>query len=230
VVERLPEPDAEGRRARLTVEVRPDFALDQPLSPFALAALDLLDREAPTYALDVLSVLEATLDDPRQVLKAQRNKARGEAVGEMKARGLEYEERMEQLEEITYPQPLAELLHGAYEVFAQTQPWVQDFALSPKSVARDLAERHMTFVEYVGFYGLARSEGLVLRYLADAYKALNRTVPDDAPHRGARGRRRVAGRARAAGRLEPARRVGGAQAGEGTADAVAASESRSRGR
>jgi superfamily II RNA helicase len=180
VVERLPEPDADGRRARLTVEMRPDFALDQPLSPFALAALELLDRAAPTYALDVLSVLEATLDDPRQVLKAQRNKARGDAVGEMKARGVEYEERMELLEDITYPQPLAELLHAAYETYAGGQPWVRDFALSPKSVARDLSERHMTFVEYVGFYGLARSEGLVLRYLADAYKALRRTVPDDA--------------------------------------------------
>jgi superfamily II RNA helicase len=180
VVERLPEPDADGRRARLTVEMRPDFALDQPLSPFALAALELLDRESPSYVLDVLSVLEATLDDPRQVLKAQRSKARGEAVGEMKARGIEYEERMELLEEISYPQPLAELLEAAYETYAKGHPWVRDFALSPKSVARDLAERHMTFVEYVGFYGLARSEGLVLRYLADAYKALDRTVPDEA--------------------------------------------------
>jgi hypothetical protein len=41
-------------------------------------------------------------------------------------------------------------------------------------------ERAMTFVEYVSFYGLARSEGLVLRYLADAYRALRRTVPDAA--------------------------------------------------
>jgi superfamily II RNA helicase len=180
VVERLPEPDADARRVRLTVDVRPDLALDQPLSPFALAALELLDRDLPTYALDVLSVLEATLDDPRQVLRAQEHKARGEAVAEMKADGVEYEERMELLEEVTYPQPLAELLTAAYETYAKGHPWVRDFALSPKSVARDLSERAMTFVEYVGFYGLARSEGLVLRYLADAYKALRRTVPDDA--------------------------------------------------
>ena len=38
----------------------------------------------------------------------------------------------------------------------------------------------MTFVEYVGFHRLARSEGLVLRYLADAYKALRQTVPEEA--------------------------------------------------
>jgi superfamily II RNA helicase len=180
VVERLPEPDADGRRARLTVDLRPDFALDQPLSPFALAALELLDRSSPTYALDVLSALEATLDDPRQVLRAQQSKAKGEAVAAMKMEGLEYEERMDRLEEVSWPQPLAELLHAAFETYARGHPWVRDFELSPKSVARDLAERHMTFVEYVGFYGLARSEGLVLRYLADAYKALRRTVPAEA--------------------------------------------------
>jgi superfamily II RNA helicase len=168
----------EDGRLRLTVELQPDFALNQPLSPFAVAALQLLDREAPAYSLDVLSVLEATLDDPRQVLAAQRNKAKGEAVAQMKADGIEYEERMELLEDVDYPKPLAELLGHAFETYRQSQPWVGDYQLSPKSVARDMYERAMTFVEYVGFYGLARSEGLVLRYLADAYKALDRTVPD----------------------------------------------------
>ena len=168
----------EDGRLRLTVELQPDFALNQPLSPFAVAALQLLDRESPTYALDVLSVLEATLEDPRQVLAAQRNKAKGEAVAQMKADGIEYEERMELLEDVDHPKPLAELLGHAFETYRQTQPWVGDHTLRPKSVARDMYERAMTFVEYVGFYGLARSEGLVLRYLADAYKALDRTVPD----------------------------------------------------
>src|SRR3954470_12360167 len=165
-------------RLRLTVELQPDFALNQPLSPFAVAALQLLDRESPSYALDVLSVLEATLDDPRQVLAAQRNKAKGEAVAQMKADGIEYEERMELLEEVDHPKPLAELLGHAFETYRKSQPWVGDYELAPKSVPRDMYERAMTFVEYVGFYGLARSEGLVLRYLADAYKALDRTVPD----------------------------------------------------
>jgi superfamily II RNA helicase len=180
VVERLPVPDAEGRTVRLTVDLQADFALDQPLSPFAVAALELLDRESPTYALDVLSVVESTLDDPRQVLAAQRNKAKGEAVAEMKQQGIEYDERMELLEDVTYPQPLAEPLHAAFEVYRAGHPWVADEQLSPKSVARDLAERSMTFVEYVGHYQLARSEGLVLRYLADAFKALRRTVPESA--------------------------------------------------
>ena len=180
VLERLDEPDAQGRTVRVTVDLQPDFALNQPLAPFALAALDLLDRDAPTYALDVLSVLEATLDDPRQVLSAQRTKARGEAVAEMKAQGKEYEERMELLEEVTHPKPLEELLAAGYDAYRRGHPWVLDHALSPKSVARDLSERAMTFVEYVGHYGLARSEGLLLRYLADAYKALRQTVPAEA--------------------------------------------------
>jgi superfamily II RNA helicase len=165
-------------RLRLTVELQPDFALNQPLSPFAVAALQLLDRESPSYSLDVLSVLEATLDDPRQVLAAQRSKAKGEAVAQMKADGIEYEERMELLEDVDHPKPLEELLGHAFETYRKSQPWVGDYQLTPKSVARDMYERAMTFVEYVGFYGLARSEGLLLRYLADAYKALDRTVPD----------------------------------------------------
>ncbi|GAA1079704.1 DEAD/DEAH box helicase [Nocardiopsis composta] len=180
IVERIPEPGPDGRTARLTVDLQPDFALNQPLSTFSLAAFELLDRESPEYPLDVLSVVEATLDDPRQILGAQLNKARGEAVAEMKADGIEYEERMERLEEIDYPKPLEELLDHAYQVYRRGHPWVGDHPLRPKSIARDLYERAMTFTEYVGFYELARSEGLVLRYLAGAYKALAQTVPEDA--------------------------------------------------
>ncbi|MFC7328924.1 DEAD/DEAH box helicase [Marinactinospora rubrisoli] len=180
IVERLPEPDADGRTARLTVDLQPDFALNQPLSTFALAALELLDPTSPSYALDVLTVVESTLDDPRQILAAQQNKARGEAVAQMKADGIEYEERMERLEEISHPKPLEELLDHAYQTYRRGHPWVGDHPLRPKSVARDLYERAMTFTEYVGFYELARSEGLVLRYLASAYKAVSQTVPEDA--------------------------------------------------
>jgi superfamily II RNA helicase len=180
VVERLPEPDADGRWVRLTVDLQEDFALNQPLSPLALAAIELLDRSSPDYPLDVLSVIESTLDDPRQVLSAQLFKARGEAVAAMKADGIEYEERMDLLEAVTYPRPQADLLEAAYNIYKQGHPWVADHALSPKSVARDLYERAMTFAEYISLYGLARSEGLVLRYLADAYKAMRQTVPEEA--------------------------------------------------
>ncbi len=180
VVERLASPDADGRWVRLTVDLQDDFALNQPLSPLALAAIELLDRTSPEYPLDVLSCIEATLDDPRQVLSAQLFKARGEAVAAMKAEGIEYEERMDLLEAVTYPRPQADLLEAAYDIYRRGHPWVADHALSPKSVARDMFERAMTFSEYISFYGLARSEGLVLRYLADAYKAMRQTVPEEA--------------------------------------------------
>ncbi|WP_091327117.1 DEAD/DEAH box helicase [Geodermatophilus ruber] len=177
VLERLDEPDADGRRYRLTVDLPPDFALNQPLSTFALAAIELLDPESDTYALDVVSVLEATLDDPRQILAAQLNKAKGEAVAQMKAEGIEYEERLELLEDISYPKPLEELLSHAFDVYRRSNPWANDAHLSPKSVVREMWERAFTFREFVTTYGLTRSEGAVLRYLSDAFKALRSGVP-----------------------------------------------------
>lgn len=179
IVERLAEPDAEGRIVRLTVDLQQDFALNQPLSTFALAAFDLLDPESPSYALDMVSVVESTLDDPRQILAAQQNKARGEAVAQMKADGVEYEDRMERLMDVEYPKPLEELLFHAYGLYRKSHPWVGDHPLSPKSVIRDMYERAMTFTEFTSFYELARTEGIVLRYLASAFKALDHTVPDD---------------------------------------------------
>ena len=126
-------------------------------------------------------MIEATLEDPRQVLFAQQFKARGEAVAAMKAEGIEYDERMELLDEVTWPKPLAELLEAAYEIYRRGPPvGRRSTRCRPKSVVRDMYERAMTFAEFVGYYGLARSEGLVLRYLADAYKALAQTVPDEA--------------------------------------------------
>ncbi|NYD79773.1 DEAD/DEAH box helicase [Arthrobacter cupressi] len=182
VVERVPEEEQEqeGRSLRLTVHLQPNFALNQPLSPFALAALELLDPESPSYALDVVSVIEATLEKPRQILSAQEKKARGEAVAAMKADGVEYEQRMAMLESVSYPKPLAGILGDAFEVYRRAAPWVGDFELAPKSVIRDMYERAMNFGEFVQFYGLARSEGIVLRYLADGFRALRQTVPQDA--------------------------------------------------
>ncbi|MGO1516573.1 MAG: DEAD/DEAH box helicase [Arthrobacter sp.] len=180
VVERLEEPDEHGNMLRLTVELQENFALNQPLSPFAMASLEILDRDSPSYALDVVSVIEATLEKPRQVLNAQEKKARGEAVAAMKAEGMEYEARMNALDEVTYAQPLAELLGEAFETYRSGAPWLGDFELAPKSVVRDMYERAMSFGEYIAFYSLARSEGILLRYLTDAFKALRQTVPRDA--------------------------------------------------
>ncbi|VXB48699.1 Ski2-like helicase [Microbacterium sp. 8M] len=171
------ERDPDGT-IRLTVDLQPNFALNQPLSPFALAAFELLDPADPSFALDMISIVEATLDDPRAILSQQEFVARGEAVAAMKREGMEYEERMEALEEITYPKPLEELLGAAFETFSAAQPWIRDFELHPKSVVRDMYERAMSFGEYVALYKVARSEGVVLRYLSDAYRAASQTIPE----------------------------------------------------
>jgi len=178
VLEWLATPDPDGRTLRLALDLQEDFALNQPLASFALVAFTLIDPESEHYALDVLSVVEAILDDPFPVLMAQARQARGEAVAEMKAEGIEYEERMELLEEVTYPKPLAEPLLSALITFRETHPWVRESDLSPKSVVRDMYEWGRTFTEFVSHYGLARSEGLVLRYLSNAYRALRQTVPE----------------------------------------------------
>lgn len=178
VVEQVVDEETGRTSVRLTVDLPPNFALNQPLSPFALAAFELLDPDAPSFALDMISIVEATLDDPRAVLSQQEFLTRGEAVAAMKAEGMEYDERMEALEEITYPKPLEELLGAAFETFSAAQPWIRDFALRPKSVVRDMYERAMSFGEYVAQYKVARSEGVVLRYLSDAYRAASQTIPE----------------------------------------------------
>ncbi len=162
---------------QVAMDLHEGFALNQPLSAFALAALELLDPVDPGYALDVVSVIEATLDDPRPVLLAQQFEARGEAVAAMKADGMEYEERMDALDDVTYPRPLAELLEQALRTYRQRHPWVDPRDLSPKSVVREMYERAMTFGELVAHYKLARAEGVLLRYLTDAVRALRSTVP-----------------------------------------------------
>lgn len=160
-----------------TLDVPENFALDQPLSPFLLAALELLDPESDTYALDVISMVEATLEDPKQVLRAQERQARDAAMADMKADGVEYEERMERLQEITYPKPLEDLLDEAFAKYRHDVPWANDYWLHPKSVVRDMVETASDFAGYISRYNIARSEGTLLRYLSDAYRVLARTVP-----------------------------------------------------
>ena len=179
VLVKLSAPDPDGRWCAMSEGVGDDFALNQPLAPFAVASLALLDPDSPTHHLDVVSIIEAVLEDPFQVLLAQRFVARGEAVAQMKADGVEYDERMERLEEITWPKPLDELLQHAMGIYAQSHPWVEASKLSPKAVVRDMWERAMSFNQAVSFYKLQRSEGGLLRYLSDAYRALRHTVPDE---------------------------------------------------
>ena len=171
--------DDGGKDYFMTVDMPDDFALDQPLSPFLLAALELLDPESDTYALDVISMVEATLEDPKQVLRAQERQARDAAMIRMKEDGLDYDERMDRLQEITYPKPLEDMLQAAFDEYRHDVPWANDYWLSPKSVVRDMVETASDFTGYIARYNIARSEGTLLRYLSDAYRALARTVPQE---------------------------------------------------
>ncbi|WP_314212769.1 DUF3516 domain-containing protein [uncultured Actinomyces sp.] len=166
-------------RLQLVADLPDDFALNQPLSPFALAAFELLDPDSPSFALDVISIVEAVLEDPRPLLYAQENQAKAAAVTSMKAQGMEYDERMAALEEISWPKPLEELLSPAFSVYARSNPWVGDLELSPKSVIREMIENAMTFTELISRYDVGRSEGVILRYLSDAYRMMRQVIPEE---------------------------------------------------
>ena len=177
IVEVLDRADELGRPVRVNLDLQDEFRLNQPLGLFALEAISVLDSEAPDYHLQALSVVESVLEDPVAVLLAQRDKAKDELMTRMKDERVEYEERMERLAEVTWPKPEAEFIEPAFATFARHHPWVGHLRPSPKSVVRDMLEHADTFNQYVSRYGLKRSEGLVLRYLTDCYKALVQTVP-----------------------------------------------------
>ncbi|MEM7136418.1 MAG: DUF3516 domain-containing protein [Myxococcota bacterium] len=174
VIELLPE----GPRVR--EDFQSDFSLNHALSLYVVEAVDVLTPDDPTYPLDVLTLVESTLEDPMAVLYRQTDLLKSRALASMKAEGMEYDERMEELDKIGYPKPNQEFLYATYEIFAQRHPWVGNDILRPKSIARDMYELGMTFVGYVKEYGLQRSEGVLLRYLTDSYKALVQTVPESA--------------------------------------------------
>ena len=178
VIETERNPDG-GLDYYTTVDLPEDFALDQPLSPFLLAALELLDPDDPSYDMDLISLVEATLEDPRQILKAQQRQARDAAIQEMKEEGLEYEDRMERIQEVTYPMPMGDVLAEAFDRYRRDVPWANDYEIHPKSVLRDMVETASDFNGYVSRYGISRSEGTLLRYLSDAYRAVDRTVPEE---------------------------------------------------
>ncbi|MEW6435300.1 MAG: DUF3516 domain-containing protein [Myxococcota bacterium] len=157
-----------------------DFSLNHTLSLFLLEVLPKLDPARETYALDVLTLVEAILENPDAVLFAQRDRAKDEKIRELKAQGVEYDQRMIELEKVDYPKPNAEFIYGTFDEFAAKHPWVGHENIRPKSVARELFEKCQTFNEFVKDYGVQRSEGVLLRYLSDVYKTLVQNVPESA--------------------------------------------------
>ncbi len=158
---------------------RSSLRFSAPLMPFAIEVIATLDRDEPTYVLDVVSVVESVLDDPRQVLSAQLHAARGAEVARLKAEGVPYDERLELLDAVTWPRPLADLLEECFATYRAHHPWVSEEP-SPKSIVREMLEHGDTFATFVRRYRLERSEGLVLRHLTDVWRTLDRSLPDDA--------------------------------------------------
>ncbi len=168
------------RKLRVNVELQDDFSLHQALSLYLIDTLPLLNRESPDYPFDVLTLCEAIVEDPDQILRRQVDREKGRKIEEWKAAGIPYEERLAKLEEVEHPKPLREFLYETFNAFAAAHPWVGQENVRPKSIAREMFERYQSFSDYVREYGLERSEGLLLRHLMQAWKVLAQTVPDSA--------------------------------------------------
>lgn len=155
-----------------------DFSLHQALSLFLVQTLDLLSPDHEDYVFDLITLVESVLEDPDAILRRQVDKLKGELVAQLKGEGVEYEERMERLQEVTHPKPLSDFLYGAFNRFRGQHPWVRGEDVKPKSIGREMFEGFMSFGDYVKRYGLQRSEGVLLRYLSQLYKTLDQSVPE----------------------------------------------------
>ncbi len=171
------ETDPATGRVRVHVDLQEDFSIHHALSLWLVDTLPRLDRESPSYALDVLTLVESILENPEFVLRQQLEALKTEKLAELKMAGVEYEERIAELEKLEHPKPLRELVYGTFNEFARSHPWLRGDDVRPKSIAREMVERFMDFNEYVREYELGRAEGTLLRYLSDVYKAVVQTVP-----------------------------------------------------
>ena len=162
---------------RVNMDLQDDFAMNQPLSLYLLDTLPKLDKDSPEYALDVITLCESIVENPEAILRIQQNKARDARLNELKAQGMEYNQRMEELEKVEYPKPLRDFIYDTYNAFAEVHPWV-DVNVEPKSIVREMFENFSTFSGYVKQYNLQRMEAILLRHLNYVYKVLSQTVPD----------------------------------------------------
>ena len=177
LLEFLPVRDDAGRFVRVKLDLQDEFALHQPLSLWAIEAVEQLDPESADHTLRVVTILESILESPAVVLAAQVDRAKRELLAELKSRGVEYEERMALLAEVEPPRPDKEAIYESFDRFRARHPWVGSDNVKPKSIVRELFEEGMTFREYINRYGLKRSEGVVLRYLSDCWRALGQNIP-----------------------------------------------------
>jgi hypothetical protein len=177
IVEFVPRTE-EGSTLRVNVDLQDDFSMDQALSLYLLETIPLVDPDSPDYGLDLLTLVESILENPEVILRRQLDRIKDRAIAQMKADGMEYDQRMEELEKLEYPKPLKEFVYTTFNAFADRHPWVGEENIRPKSIAREMFENFRSFAEYILDYDLERSEGLLLRHLNSVYKALSQTVPD----------------------------------------------------
>lgn len=178
VLKIVPKSDRGGAyKVALNIDLQEDFSLNQALGLYLLEAIPKLDREDPQYPLQILSLVEAILEDPTAVIRKQVDKVKSELMAEMKAEGIEYEERIERLDEVEHPKPGKDFIFATYNEFVLTNPWAKEASVRPKSIAREMFENWQSFEDYVKVYGLERSEAVLLRHLSEVFKVLVQTVP-----------------------------------------------------
>lgn len=177
IIEFIP-PTEEGSYLRVNVELQDDFSMDQVLSLYLLDTVPLLDPQAPDYALDLITLVESIIEDPDIILRKQLDRVKDQKMAEMKMEGVEYDQRMEELEKLEYPKPKREFIYATFNAFADRHPWVGQENIRPKSIAREMFEQFRSFADYIKDYELQRAEGLLLRHLSRVHKVLTQTVPD----------------------------------------------------
>jgi superfamily II RNA helicase len=179
IVEFIPKTE-DGVYLRVNVELQDDFSMDQALSLYLLETIPLMDPQAPDYAFVLLTLVESILEDPDIILRKQLDRVKDQKMAEMKMEGIEYEQRMEELEKLEYPKPNGEFVYSTFNAFAARHPWVGEENIHPKSIAREMFEEFRTFADYIKLYELQRAEGVLLRHLNSVFKVLAQTVPDAA--------------------------------------------------
>jgi superfamily II RNA helicase len=179
IVEFMPKTGA-GAYLRVHVDLQDDFSMDQALSLYLLDTIPLLDAQQPDYAMVLLTLVESILEDPDAILRRQLDKIKSQKMAEMKMEGVEYDQRMEELEKLEYPKPNREFIYSTFNAFANRHPWVGQENIRPKSIAREMFESFRSFSDYIRDYELQRAEGVLLRHLNSVFKVLAQTVPDAA--------------------------------------------------
>ncbi len=167
-----------GSYVRIQQGLQQSFSLNHSLSLYLIESLDLLDPESETFALDMLTFVEAILEDPKVILLRQTSRIKDELIARLKAQGMEYEERMAELDKVTHPKPNAELIYESFTAFSKFHPWVGEDNIKPKSIAREMFEKCWGFTDYTAELGAQRIEGVLLRYISQVYKTAIQNVPE----------------------------------------------------